>query len=483
MADTRTYDEAIGEVLAELDSAIPMDEFVARVLALRPSTAKRPRSIVTNQLRSYWHSQVAHLKGDMLIPTRLVMHGVRYRVYLDRLQVSRGGLISDTLLLGYVRPLYLWGFRREDHVVQLEDHTGQPIPTKIVTWKQQVQGLFDHQTLERPAFDLRAWFQAQGVRRDDAIVITVLDWQEPRIRLEVERAKVRARRQAEIEAANAALTEALYEQLEAAHSEGIRVDEALGAAVASLPQLTEASCPKDHWLTLVDRDPRMTTDGSMIRYSDFRSPFMRMLEDAGAIAPVDKGLVEITREAAHHVYRFRASFAGNDTLWREIEILGGQTLGQLDVWLRDAFNHDPADRLSGFWLWKRRGRTNRYRQVELGTVDPLGGGDAADIKVAALGLEVNAQLRYVYDFGDWVEHTLTLQSISSPDEGVKYPRIAGQNRPRYRYCSQCKREGRKTVATWKTVSYDEEGRARTQYLCDECIDEVGCDDWAEEIVY
>jgi len=32
------------------------------------------------------------------------------------------------------------------------------------------------------------------------------------------------------------------------------------------------------------------------------------------------------------------------------------------------------------------------------------------------------QLKYVFDFGDWIEHTLTLVAIHPAEQGVEYPR-------------------------------------------------------------
>jgi len=31
-------------------------------------------------------------------------------------------------------------------------------------------------------------------------------------------------------------------------------------------------------------------------------------------------------------------------------------------------------------------------------------------------------LKYVFDFGDWIEHTLTLVAIHPAEQGVEYPR-------------------------------------------------------------
>ena len=59
----------------------------------------------------------------------------------------------------------------------------------------------------------------------------------------------------------------------------------------------------------------------------------------------------------------------------------------------------------------RRGQTGRFREIELGNIDPLGEGNGADIRIAGLGLQVGDRLKYVYDFGDWIEHEIIVEKI------------------------------------------------------------------------
>ncbi|MBI1878837.1 MAG: hypothetical protein HYR94_11565, partial [Chloroflexi bacterium] len=117
-----------------------------------------------------------------------------------------------------------------------------------------------------------------------------------------------------------------------------------------------------------------------------------------------------------------------------------------------------------------------------GTVDPFGDGEGADSKIASLDLKPGDELKYVYDFGDWIEHRLTLEAISEPQVGVEYPRLVEQNKPRHRHCRHCQEEGRKTVATW--ICIDCSNREQTDVLvCEACLDEYHEDHYTEEIVY
>ena len=43
-----------------------------------------------------------------------------------------------------------------------------------------------------------------------------------------------------------------------------------------------------------------------------------------------------------------------------------------------------------------------------------------------LGLAPGDELKYVYDFGDWIEHKITLEAITEPQADVKYPRWWGR---------------------------------------------------------
>ena len=130
----------------------------------------------------------------------------------------------------------------------------------------------------------------------------------------------------------------------------------------------------------------------------------------------------------------------------------------------------------------RRGQGRRFREIELGDVDPLGGGDGADLRIAALGVEVGSQMKYVYDFGDWLEHNLVLEAIESAEVDTRYPRIASRNKPRYRYCQDCKAQGLRTVATYICIdcSNDEE---RLFLVCENCLQEKHEDHYGDEMVY
>ncbi|MBM3236872.1 hypothetical protein FJZ31_11330 [Candidatus Poribacteria bacterium] len=71
-------------------------------------------------------------------------------------------------------------------------------------------------------------------------------------------------------------------------------------------------------------------------------------------------------------------------LWRCLEIQGKPTLADFDDILREAFDHDLTDHLGGFGRLIQRGKGNPFREIDLGDVDALGGGDGADVRIAGL---------------------------------------------------------------------------------------------------
>jgi hypothetical protein len=141
--------------------------------------------------------------------------------------------------------------------------------------------------------------------------------------------------------------------------------------------------------------------------------------------------------------------------------------------------------MGGFWKMVPRGgstKRKRYREVDIGSVNPLGEGDGAERSIAGLGLNSGDRLKYVYDFGDWIEHEVTLEAITPPEPEVIYPRVVDQNKPRYRYCETCKERDRKTKATRVCFTCSNEEQ-REVLICEDCLDENHEDHYVEKYVY
>jgi hypothetical protein len=117
----------------------------------------------------------------------------------------------------------------------------------------------------------------------------------------------------------------------------------------------------------------------------------------------------------------------------------------------------------------------------LDVLEQMGGGDGARIKIAELGLAVDEQLKYVYDFGDWIEHQLTLEAIEAPQSDVKYPREVARNKPDYAYCVECQKEGLQEIATWICLECTT-GPKQEVLLREKCTEEHE-EHYLEEILY
>jgi hypothetical protein len=227
--------------------------------------------------------------------------------------------------------------------------------------------------------------------------------------------------------------------------------------------------PPDHWMTVLEKDKRMIADDWAIRYSDGRlSPYMELERElAGEYREIQ--MIPFSKEQGKLVFRFKAELKNNPKIWREIEIQGKQTLAELQSILVDAFNHD-WDHMGGFWkLVPRKTSTGkvRYREVDLGDVNPFEEGEGAGIKIAEIGLSEGDKVKFVFDFGDWIEHILTLEAITPSETGVKYPREIARNKPKYVNCVSCEQQGKQTTAQWVCFTCSDEHQKDMVY-CAEC---------------
>ena len=173
-------------------------------------------------------------------------------------------------------------------------------------------------------------------------------------------------------------------------------------------------------------------------------------------------------------YQFKVALDTRKDLWRRIEIKGDQTLRDFDYILRDVFHHDPDDHLSEFF----RGRPWHSEGFE--EITPDGHGDGADKQIITLGLSTGDKMMYVYDFGDDIQHNVTLEKITYLKKEVRYPRVIAKNKPKYRNCEKCLNHGKKKKAVWLCFSHAE---GKELLLCTECLSKE-CDDcWVRKIVY
>jgi hypothetical protein len=169
-------------------------------------------------------------------------------------------------------------------------------------------------------------------------------------------------------------------------------------------------------------------------------------------------------------------------IWRVIEIKAGQTFADLDVSIRKAFGHDTSDHMGGFWKLIPRGKSRKkFREVEIGDINPLEEGTAADLHIGGMDLKPGDRLKYVYDFGDWVEHEIVFEQITMTEAKRSYPALVERNKPKYQFCVLCKTEGKDTVAT--LICLECTTKKKLVVLCEDCANKNHEEHYLEEIIY
>jgi hypothetical protein len=462
-----TMNAAIEIVLACAAGRLNWDDFVAQVLALWPSRAKNPAASIRNGLRYDLGRRVVLLDKDTLLPVHVVMAGLRFRITLSAAEAEKGAV----RLVPWFAPFPLGLdhlYNVEAPIPRLLDEEERTIETRRTSLTIQVENWRGElEDVPTPALDLASWLAACHPRPGDSLLVTVRDWKEQAYRLDFEPA--REKKQAEVEQQNEVLTRALYEQISHHRQERPFAREILVYAYAQLGEAARAY-PGDHWSVLVEADPRLGHLGyqelGLARYVSF--------EEELVLRP-DPSPADLDR-----VYRFKASLKHYKRIWRRIEIQGRNTLGEFDQLMRQAFNHD-WDHLSEFFA-RPKDRGPQARWEGYGSHPSFDESRADELLVAELPLQVGDQLKYVYDFGDWIEHLLTLEETGAAVPGTRYPQLTEQNKPRFRYCVSCKEQGRKTKAVWVCIACSNELQ-RDIWLCDACADRAHEEHYVDEIIY
>jgi hypothetical protein len=468
-----TFSEIIQELLLDLDGPIPVDEFIDRFLEIRVPGSKNPRASVRRKLKEENGWLLVFLDRDHILPIEFGYQAIRFRIKLTRMMLYKG-----LLPLAEFMPYLSWNSDPTD--VAFLDEDGSALRVKVIKLTRTVQsplGPYDHESLH---VNLKKWFKERKAKNGDYVLVTLDSYAPKKFLLEVEpKGNVD---QELLQARNKQLADIFFDLLEDSQHEIVYSRIGIPTAYARLPD--KGGYPPDSLTTIIEDDPRMVLDGWDIRYSDAPPGlFERILADDLGI-PLTPPAEQVSKERGEQVYRFKAALKYRKALWRVIEIQGAQTLADFNRELMRAFKHD-WDHMGGFWKMVPRAgsrKRKKYREVDLGSVNPFGEGAGAEKQIAGLDLKSSDRLKYVYDFGDWIEHEITLEEIVPPEPGVTYPRIADQNKPRYRYCESCRERDRKTRAVWICLSCS--GREQRDVLiCEECLDRDHQDHFAEEYLY
>ncbi|HLO13932.1 MAG TPA: hypothetical protein VK206_03820, partial [Anaerolineales bacterium] len=470
MVDNKpTLKQVVEQVLAEMDGPLTVKDLADRVYAIYPTRSKTALSSLRNCL--HYDEQgvnLVYLNKSTILPTRIAMQGIRFRVPIDR-YAEKENTIPPSFFNYFIH--------RETKLqnVRFMDDRGNPIDFRVKT----VKNIWEPNSLGRrdfvDAFEFGNWFNQVKPQRGDSLLVTVQDWESHTFLIEYE--PKRERNLDAIQRYNKEFSDILFNLLEESLDGHLFVPQVIPDVFVRLSD--PRGYPGDNWREIIERDQRVRNDGISLFYAEDLPSFELMeLAEAEQLPWIHDSY----RPAQENdVYRFKANLGYNPSIWRTIEIKAGQTFSEFDGILRKSFNHDMSDHMSGFSKLIPRGKSKKkFREVEIGDVDPFGEGTAAELRVGGLGLKPGDTLQYVYDFGDWVEHQIILESIGTVEEGKSYPRIVEQNKPRYKYCADCQRKGKQTVATWICIECSQE-KQKDILVCETCLDENHEEHWAEEV--
>lgn len=468
------YAEIIREILVSVDGPVSTEDLAVQILQRRPSNARNPHQAALIKIREEVGRQLVYLDATHVLPLHLAYQGARYRIRLNKENVDQAALSINDCFHHYLPPSF-----KEENITFI-DSQRKPIPFQVLKTPHTITFSSEKKVeYQEPVVVLKEWFRSQKIYHKDHILVTIEDWERGVFRLERERfgeqhPDLLAER-------NRYFADVFYALLESAQNEVIYLHVALPTVYAKMPD--KNGYPPDHWIVIIDKDPRMVTDGWSIHYPDSGFSLLeRMFAETTGQSLIAPGQ-QFKKEEGQQVYRMRARLTHKPAIWREVEIQGKQTLEDLDHVLRNAFQHDTSDHLSRFWkkVVRSGGPRKRYREVDLGTVNPFDYGEGSDTAISALKLRVGDQLKYVYDFGDWIEHTLELQSLSNPEKSVRYPREVARNKPKYGYCVECQKIGKQTIATWICYTCSNK-EPREVLVCKKCLRKHE-DHYADEILY
>ncbi len=468
--NTPTLKQVVEQVLSELDGPITVKDLADRVYAIYPTKAKTAMSSFRNCL--HYDEQgvnLVYLNKDTLLPMRIAMQGVRFRVPIDRHAEKENEIPS--LFFNYFIDRY-----GNPKNIRFVDNIGNPIAFKI----KSVKNIWEPNSLMRrdfvDAFEFSAWFNKTKPQRGDSLLVTVQNWDSHEFLVEHE--PKRKRHTEEIQRFNKEFNDILFNILEESRDGDIFLHQVIPDVFVRFSN--PRGYPGDNWREIVESDKRVKSDGTILKYPEDASPFEHMM------LPDDEQLPWIrdsyTKKQSNNIYRFKVSLGFDSPIWRVIEIKAGHTFADLDVAIRNAFGHDRYDHMGGFWKLIPRGKSQKkFREIEIGDINPLEEGTAADLHIGGMDLKPGDKIKYVYDFGDWVEHEVRLEQITTAETGKSYPVMVEKNKPKYQYCVVCKKEGKDTVATLICLECTTE--KKLVVLCEDCADKKHEEHYLEEIIY
>ncbi len=465
-----TLKQVVEQVLSELNEPITVKDLADRVYAIYPTRSKTAMSSLRNCL--HYDEQgvnLVYLDRFTVLPMQIAMQGVRFRVPIDRHAEKEHEI--PILFFNYFIDRH-----GESKDIRFVDNSGRPIAFKVRSVKNmwEPNSLWERDFVD--AFEFDVWFSRIKPQRGDSLLLTVKNWENREFLIEHEPKK--KRRTEEVQHYNTEFSHILFNMLEESRDGTIFLHQVIPDVFVRLS--SPQGYPGDNWREIVENDKRVKHDGATLTYPEEISPFERMmLTDAKQLPWVGDSY---SKQHSNDLYRFKVSLGFDSPIWRVIEIKAGQTFADLDASIRDAFGHDRYDHLGGFWKLIPRGKSKKkFREIEIGTINPFEQSAASNLHIGGMDLKSGDLMKYVYDFGDWIEHEVKLEEIIMADVEKSYPILVAKNKPKYEYCVVCEAKGKETIAT--LVCLQCSTQKRVIFLCEDCAGKKHEDHYVEEIIY
>jgi hypothetical protein len=153
------------------------------------------------------------------------------------------------------------------------------------------------------------------------------------------------------------------------------------------------------------------------------------------------------------VFVFKVKIFEAKRVWRQIEILGGQSLDDLHRAIFKAFSFDE-EHLYAFYL------SNKFWDLTAEYAHPEAEGrSASKAVISKLGLALKQKIAYVFDFGDERRFEVELVAVHDAEPKLNYPRESKRNKPTKTICDECQSD--QNPIKWYCYDHD-------VYLCDQC---------------
>jgi len=260
-----TISSILLELADQYDGIVAERAVLDRVLERRPSQAKDPYASIRNILRyESFESGWVRLGGGKLIPRRIALQGLRFRVI-----PSDDEFAADLLARSWLMPFVSLRIQK----IQLQDAAGRPIPTKRASLPNSGNRFI---FFSGEALSLDRWFSQTRFEPGDSILVTIVQTDPMTLRLEREPAA--EFRSGEVIAQDNELIDEIAAQV-ARNRSNMQFSEDLVLPIYARSEW-RSRYPGRPWQQLVEADRRLRLlDGLYISDRSFRRPLDLLMGD------------------------------------------------------------------------------------------------------------------------------------------------------------------------------------------------------------